>query len=81
MHDPPSARSSPPRTDCGDPADPDYGRVYPWPAALGGAMLTFDRAGRNHALTLFDRRALGETVAIHGRRFEVAAASPGEPGA
>ena len=33
--------------------------------------LTFDRAGRRPALTLFDRAKLGPDIVIYGRRFSV----------
>jgi hypothetical protein len=34
-------------------------------------MLSFDRRGRRHALTLFDRSDLGPEIVVHGRRFDV----------
>jgi hypothetical protein len=67
----PSARISPPWTDCGDPTHPDIGWAFAWPGAREAVALTFDRAGRRHALTLFDRRRLGASIVIHGRRFDV----------
>lgn len=72
LETPPLAREHPPWTDCGDPADPDFGKVFAWPAARGAVALSFDRAGRRHAITLFAGRPLGATVVVYGRRFEVA---------
>jgi hypothetical protein len=40
-------------------------------------MLTYDRCGRDHALTLLGRE-LGEEVVIHGRRFDIVRAELGE---
>jgi hypothetical protein len=34
-------------------------------------MLSFDRTGRNHALTVFSGVGLGSTIVIFGRRFDV----------
>ena len=34
-------------------------------------MLSFDRAGRRHALTLYDSAALGRSIVIYGRTFDV----------
>ncbi|HEY1427681.1 MAG TPA: hypothetical protein VGF50_13505 [Caulobacteraceae bacterium] len=39
--------------------------------------LTFDRGGRQHALTLFAPARLGAEVAIFGRRFAVRWAADG----
>lgn len=72
----PYAKDDPPWTDCGDPASPDFGCVFAWPAALGGVALSFDGAGLRPALTLFDARRLGAEIAIHGRRFLVRKATP-----
>ena len=66
-----NAWQDPPWSDCGDPRGPDFGRVYVRPAANGALALTFDRAGRHHALTLFDPTQLGSDVVIYGRRFGV----------
>jgi hypothetical protein len=40
-------------------------------------MLTYDGCGRDHALTLLGREPGGEVV-IHGRRFDIVHAEPGE---
>jgi hypothetical protein len=66
-----SARTNPPWTDCGDPTHPEFGLVFAWPVARGAVALTFDRMGRRHATTVFDRRRLGATLVVHGRLFEV----------
>jgi len=46
--------------------------VFAWNAAGRARMLTYDAAGRRHALTLFDARRLGPEIVIQGRRFTVA---------
>jgi hypothetical protein len=68
---PPHARSSPPWTGCGEPGSTDFGRVFAQPAANGAVMLSFDPAGRNHAVTLFSGPSLGASIMIYGRRFDV----------
>jgi hypothetical protein len=68
---PPHARDAPAWSDCGDPASPDHGAVYAWPAARGALALTFDRRGLRHALTLFRGAAPGREIVLHGRRFDV----------
>ena len=75
----PHSRDNPPWSQCGDLTGPDAGKVFIWPAAGRGVMLSFDRRGRRHALTLFDRRDLLPEIIVHGRRFTVdgvAAESP-----
>lgn len=67
----PSARRDPPWSDCGDPRSADFGSVFTWPVADGAVALTFDRAGRRHALTLFAGAELGPEIVIYGRRFAV----------
>jgi len=68
---PKHCRADPPWSLCGDPRCPDFGTVFAWPAAGGGAMLTFDRAGRLHALTLFAPAQLDHEIVIFDRRFTV----------
>ena len=68
----PSCRDSPPWGCCGDPRGPDFGTVFIQPAANGGVMLSYDRHGRQHAITLFDARDLGVEIILQGRRFAVA---------
>jgi hypothetical protein len=76
---PPHARTDAPWGWCGDPDGPEFGTVFAWPAAGAAVALTYDRAGRHHAITLFDRRTLGREVVLQGRRFDVAQASdPGD---
>ena len=70
-HDIPDARQDPPWSDCGDPRSPDFGRVFARPVADGALALTFDRAGRRAALTLFAGVELGAEIVIFGRRFSV----------
>jgi hypothetical protein len=65
------ACQDPPWSDCGDLHSPDLGSVFAEPAANGALALSFDRAGRRHALTLFEGWRLGSDVVIHGRRFVV----------
>ena len=65
------ARQSPPWTHCGDPPSSDFGCVFAHAVADGAVALAFDRAGRRHALTLFDGDALGPEIVIYGRRFSV----------
>ncbi len=65
------ARQDPPWTDCGDPRGADFGRVFARSVANGAVALSFDRAGRRPALTLFDRAKLGTDIVIYGRRFSV----------
>jgi hypothetical protein len=67
----PLARDDPPWVDCGDTRDPDFGTVFPWPAAGAAVALTYDRAGRWHAATLL-RGGPGKEIVLHGRRFRVA---------
>jgi hypothetical protein len=65
------SRDDPPWSWCGDRRGEDFGRVFAWPAARGAVALTFDRLGRQHALTLFARARPGVEIAIFGRRFDV----------
>jgi hypothetical protein len=65
------ARLDPPWSDCGDPRGADLGRVFARPVANGALALSFDRAGRRHALTLFAGAQLGSDIVIYGRRFSV----------
>jgi len=65
------ARQDAPWTDCGDPRDPDFGLVFATPVAAVALALTFDRAARHHAVTIFDGAAIGPEIVIHGRRFSV----------
>jgi hypothetical protein len=67
----PEARLDPPWSACGDRRTPDFGAVFARWVASGGVALSFDRAGRNHALTLFDAASLGDEIVIFGRRFRV----------
>ena len=71
IRDVPDARRMPPWSDCGDPRGADFGSVFAWPVADGAVALTFDRAGRRHALTVFAGSELGPDVVIFGRRFQV----------
>jgi hypothetical protein len=73
----PHCRDDPAWGECGDPRSPEFGSVFAWRAAGRGRMLTYDAAGRRHALTLFDARKLGPEVVIQGRRFTVAARPSG----
>ena len=68
---PAHATQNPPWTACGDPRSPDFGSVFAVPVANGAVALSFDRAGRRHALTLFAGVALGAEIVIYGRRFSV----------
>lgn len=72
------SRENPPWSWCGDRRGPDFGRVFAWPAARGAVALTFDRRGRNHALTLFAPVRLPPQIAIFGRRFDVVRADDTE---
>jgi hypothetical protein len=65
------ARLDPPWSDCGDCSSADFGCVFARPVASGAVALSFDRAGRRHALTLFDSEPLESDIVIHGRRFSV----------
>jgi hypothetical protein len=67
----PEARLDLPWSECGDRHDPDFGAVFARRVANGGVALSFDRAGRNHALTLFDVASLSDAALIFGRRFRV----------
>ena len=71
------ARQHPPWSECGDPCNADFGRVYAHKAAGDAVALWFDRAGRRHALTLFDGATLGAEIVIYGRRFSVVFAAGG----
>jgi len=67
----PHCREAPPWTACGDPRSPQFGCVFAHPAANGALALSFDPAGRRHAMTVFDGAALGAEAVIYGRRFDV----------
>ena len=69
------SRDDPPWIWCGDRSGADYGCVFARPAARGAVALTFDRRGRQHALTLFAPARLGAQIAVFGRRFDVVWAS------
>ena len=68
---PPYARQAPPWTWCGDRRAPHFGSVFAHPGAFGSTVLTFDPAGRHHALTLLGGPRPGAEVVIYGRRFSV----------
>jgi hypothetical protein len=68
---PPYARQDPPWTWCGDRRTPHFGAVFAWPGASGSTVLTFDAAGRHHALTLLAPARLGDEIVVYGRRFIV----------
>jgi hypothetical protein len=74
----PHARDNAPWIDCGDPRHAGFGALFVWPAAGGAVTLTFDGRGRRHAATLFNRRDLGPEIVLHGRRFSVSPAEPGQ---
>jgi hypothetical protein len=67
----PDARLDPPWSECGDRRSPHFGSVFARNVAEGGMALSFDRDGRNVALTLFDGAALSDEIVIFGRRFRV----------
>ena len=71
---PPYARNDPPWGDCGDPASAEFGAVFCWPARGASVMLTYDRRGRRHAITLFAGVGDGAEIILQGRRFSVAPA-------
>jgi len=72
-------REDPPWSWCGDPRDPAFGSLFAWPAAAGATSLTFDRAGRHHALTLFAAAPpLTSEIVLFGRRFDVVCGAPPE---
>ena len=71
----PHCRDDPPWCECGDLKSPDFGRVFVWPAANGAVMLTYDRQGRRHAVTL-THDELDAEIVIHGRRFDVGRGEP-----
>jgi hypothetical protein len=75
---PPHCRDAAPWTWCGDRRDPAFGSVFAWPAAAGAVALTFDRDGRQHAVTLFAPVRLEAEIVIYGRRFSLASAEPAE---
>ena len=68
----PLCRDAPHWGFCGDPRGQDFGTVFIQPAANGGVMLSYDRRGRQHAITLFDARDLGAEIVLQGVRFTVA---------
>ncbi|HEY1751767.1 MAG TPA: ABC transporter permease [Caulobacteraceae bacterium] len=67
----PYCRDDPPWSDCGDPGDPEFGRLFAWRAARGALAFTFDRRGRKHALTLFGAAEPAGDIVLMGRRFRV----------
>jgi YD repeat-containing protein len=67
---PPHCRDDPPWTECGE-RGPDFGRVFARPVAGGALALSFDRAGRRHAVTYFDAHDVSAQVVIYDRRFDV----------
>jgi hypothetical protein len=71
-HAPPYAREDPPWGDSGDLTSPDLGLVFRWPARGRGVMLTYDRRGRRHAVTLFDGVGDAREIVLQGRRFSIA---------
>jgi hypothetical protein len=68
---PSQARDDPPWSWCGDRCGPDFGQVFAWPAAAGAVALSFDQAGRHHALTLFAPAVLEAEIVMFERRFRV----------
>ncbi len=74
------SRDDPPWSHGGDPSEANWGWLFAWPAAGKAVMLSFDRAGRRHALTLFDQRDLAAEMVAHGRRFSVRRAPAPGPG-
>jgi hypothetical protein len=67
----PHARQDPPWTVCGDPRHADFGCVFANRVASDAVALSFDRDGRQHALTLFAGAELSAEIVIYGRRFSV----------
>jgi hypothetical protein len=67
----PHCRDDPPWTDCGDPRSPDFGLVFARRQPNGAVVVSFDRAGLRHALTLFSPAILAREIVIYGRRFGV----------
>lgn len=74
----PHCRDDPAWGECGDLRSLDFGTVFAWPAAGRARMLTYDRRGCRHALTVFDGRRLRQEIVIQGRRFTVADGTPDE---
>lgn len=68
---PPYARQDPPWTWCGDRRAPHFGSVFAHSGASGSTILTFDPAGRHHALTLLAPARPDGEVVVYGRRFSV----------
>jgi hypothetical protein len=68
---PPHAREDPPWTWCGDRRAPHFGSVFAHSGACGSTVLSFDPAGRHHALTLLGGARRGAEIVIYGRRFDV----------
>jgi len=65
------ARDDPPWGDCGDASNPNLGTVFCWPARGNGVMLTYDRKGRRHAVTLFAGLGDSAEIVLQGRRFSI----------
>ena len=72
----PHARDDAPWSECGDRASPDFGALFAWPAWGGAWRLTYDRLGRDHALTRY-ASGFEDQVVLHGRRFDIAAGEAG----
>ncbi len=72
LDDSPHSRGDAPWTHGGDAADADFGTLFARHASGRAVSLSYDRGGRRHALTLFDRRALGSGMVLHGRWFDIA---------
>jgi hypothetical protein len=66
----PHARTNPPWSSTAHTTD---GVLWSRPGARNSTMLTFDEAGRHHAATTFG--PVGATYELHGRLFDVRAAT------
>ncbi|HEY3797955.1 MAG TPA: hypothetical protein VGL58_06335 [Caulobacteraceae bacterium] len=72
----PLARDNLPWAACGDIRGPDFGAVFAWTLSPSATALTYDRAGRLHALTLLRGQSVGAEIVLQGRRFQVRAGDP-----
>jgi hypothetical protein len=72
----PDARHNPPWGACGDVRGPDFGAVFAWRLTPAVTALTYDRAGKLHALTLLRGQAVGDEAVLQGRRFVVLDGDP-----